>query len=272
MSKQSSKSSTTTTVVAAAVAPASTPKVAKAEKAPKAEKVVAAAATPSALSTPAVEKVAKAPKAPKAEKVVAAATTPSVPAVAVEKVAKAPKAPKAEKVAATPAAADASAPVAEVAVSVSVSSEFGDFMAKLQQLSTAISSLKTEFRSLEKKASRELKTAAKASHKRKRKTGNRSPSGFVKPTLISDELATFLGKTSGTEMARTEVTREINTYIRANSLQDTTNGRRINADTKLSSLLKLASGEELTYFNLQRYMSPHFAKTSAAVPMAVVVA
>ena len=271
MSKQSSKSSTTTTVVAAAVAPASTPKVAKAEKAPKAEKVVAAAATPSVPAV-AVEKVAKAPKAPKAEKVVAAAVTPSVPAVAVEKVAKAPKAPKAEKVAATPAAADASAPVAEVAVSVSVSSEFGDFMAKLQQLSTAISSLKTEFRSLEKKASRELKTAAKASHKRKRKTGNRSPSGFVKPTLISDELATFLGKTSGTEMARTEVTREINTYIRANSLQDTTNGRRINADTKLSSLLKLASGEELTYFNLQRYMSPHFAKTSAAVPMAVVVA
>jgi upstream activation factor subunit UAF30 len=141
-------------------------------------------------------------------------------------------------------------------------------MAKLQQLSTVISSLKTEFRSLEKKASRELKTAAKASHKRKRKTGNRSPSGFVKPTLISDELATFLGKTSGTEMARTEVTREINAYIRANQLQDTTNGRRINADTKLSSLLKLSPTEELTYFNLQRYMSPHFAKTAAAAPVA----
>jgi upstream activation factor subunit UAF30 len=163
------------------------------------------------------------------------------------------------------AAAVDTAVVASGEAAVSVSSEFTDFMAKLQQLSATISSLKTEFRSLEKKASRELKTAAKASHKRKRKTGNRSPSGFVKPTLISDELATFLGKTSGTEMARTEVTREINAYIRANQLQDTTNGRRINADTKLSSLLKLASGEELTYFNLQRYMSPHFAKTAAAV-------
>jgi chromatin remodeling complex protein RSC6 len=265
MSKQSSKTSTTTPAVAAATP--SVPKAAKAEKAPKAEKVVAAPATPSA---PAAEKTAKAPKAPKAEKA-AAAPVASTEAVA-EKPAKAKaekvaKAPKAEKVVAAPVVADASAPVAEVAVA-SVSTEFGDFMAKLQQLSTAISSLKTEFRSLEKKASRELKTAAKASHKRKRKTGNRSPSGFVKPTLISDELATFLGKTSGTEMARTEVTREINTYIRANQLQDTTNGRRINADSKLSSLLKLASGEELTYFNLQRYMSPHFAKTSAAAPVA----
>jgi upstream activation factor subunit UAF30 len=148
---------------------------------------------------------------------------------------------------------------------VSVTSEFTDFMTKLQQLSAVVSSLKTEFRSLEKKASRELKTAAKASHKRKRKTGNRSPSGFVKPTLISDELATFLGKTKGTQMARTEVTREINAYIRAHQLQDKTNGRRINADPSLASLLKLVSGEELTYFNLQRYMSPHFAKSAAAV-------
>jgi upstream activation factor subunit UAF30 len=174
-----------------------------------------------------------------------------------------------EVAASVPADASAAAPVAEVS---HVSTEFGDFMTKLQQLSTVISSLKTEFRALEKKATRELKTAAKASHKRKRKTGNRSPSGFVKPTLISDELASFLGKTKGTEMARTEVTREINAYIRANQLQDKSNGRRINADSKLSSLLKLASGEELTYFNLQRYMSPHFAKTSVAALAAAALA
>jgi upstream activation factor subunit UAF30 len=142
-------------------------------------------------------------------------------------------------------------------------------MTKLQQLGAVVSSLKSEFRSLEKKASRELKTAAKASHRRKRKTGNRSPSGFVKPTLISDELAVFLGKGKGTQMARTEVTREINAYIRANQLQDKTNGRRINADTNLASLLKLNSGEELTYFNLQRYMSPHFAKSVAVAPAVV---
>jgi chromatin remodeling complex protein RSC6 len=64
------------------------------------------------------------------------------------------------------------------------------------------------------------------------------------------------------------VTREINAYIRTNNLQDKENGRRINPDSKLKSLLKLKKGEELTYFNLQRYMSPHFAtakSTAAAV-------
>ena len=218
-------------------------------------------------TTPAQPKTPKTPKTPKMPK--------SEPTQSPTK----PKAEKAEKpsskkkevvVEIVPVVASTAAPVIVEDVA-HVAAEFTGFMTKLQSLSALISSLKSEFRILEKKASRELKSAAKASSKRKRKTGNRSPSGFVKPTLISDELASFLGKSKGTEMARTEVTREINSYIRANQLQDKTNGRRINADTKLSSLLKLTTGEELTYFNLQRYMSPHFAKSAAATANAAAV-
>jgi len=145
-----------------------------------------------------------------------------------------------------------------------------EFVAKLQQLGTLISSLKTEFRGLEKKWSRELKTAQKQSSKRKRKSGNRAPSGFVKPTRISDELSSFLAKPVGSEMARTEVTREINKYIRTHNLQDKTNGRKIIPDAKLATLLKLKKTDELTYFNLQKYMSPHFAKAVNNVPAPVV--
>jgi len=143
-----------------------------------------------------------------------------------------------------------------------------EFLAKLQQLGVLISSLKAEYRTLEKKWTRELKTAQKQSSKRKRKAGNRAPSGFVKPTRISDELAKFLEKPSGSEMARTEVTRDINKYIRTNNLQDKENGRKINPDTKLATLLKLKKTDELTYFNLQRYMSPHFAKANKDVVVA----
>ena len=135
-----------------------------------------------------------------------------------------------------------------------------EFLAKLQQLSALLSTLKSEYRVLEKQWTRELRSAQKQSSKRKRKAGNRAPSGFVKPTRISDELASFLEKPAGTEMARTEVTREINVYIRNHNLQDKANGRKINPDTKLASLLKLKKTDELTYFNLQKYMSPHFAK------------
>jgi len=88
----------------------------------------------------------------------------------------------------------------------------------------------------------------------------RRPSGFIAPTLISDELATFLGKPVGTMMARTDVSKEINTYIRVHGLQDIWNGRVINPDEKLRKLLRLNHGDELTYFNLQRYMKHHFSR------------
>lgn len=152
------------------------------------------------------------------------------------------------------------APVTEVEAETTLAEQSNEFLSKLQQLSGMISSLKTEYKTLEKKWSRQVKAAEKLSSKRKRKAGNRAPSGFVKPTKISDELASFLGKDAGSEMARTEVTREINAYIRAHKLQDKDNGRKIIPDTKLASLLKLKKTDELTYFNLQKYMSPHFAK------------
>jgi chromatin remodeling complex protein RSC6 len=181
------------------------------------------------------------------------------------------KAPKAKKVKAPvePVVEPVvqSAPVEEPAVEVSAEGDSSlveqstEFLAKLGQLGALISSLKTEYRTLEKKWTRELKAAQKQSSKRKRKAGNRAPSGFVKPTRISDELATFLGKEKGAEMARTAVTRDINNYIRTNNLQDEKNGRKINPDAKLAALLKLKKNDELTYFNLQKYMSHHFSKT-----------
>ena len=151
-------------------------------------------------------------------------------------------------------------------------SMYSEYSSKLQAAHATWNTLRSEFRLLERQTARELKNAQKASQKKKRKTGNRAPSGFVKPTLISNELAGFLGKPEGSEMARTEVTREINKYIRTNNLQDKENGRKINPDKKLTSLLKLKKGDELTYFNLQRYMSPHFAKSAAAQAAAAAAA
>jgi upstream activation factor subunit UAF30 len=197
------------------------------------------------------------------------------PVVAAAPAAKAKKAVvKTEAAAPAPAPAVAPAPVVAAAsdavaeVDSSLVEQSGEFLVKLQQLGALINALKTEYRTLEKKWTRDLKVAQKQSSKRKRKAGARAPSGFVKPTRISDELASFLAKPSGTEMARTEVTRDINKYIREHNLQDKANGRQINPDTKLASLLKVAKNDVLTYFNLQRYMSPHFAKAGDAVASA----
>jgi upstream activation factor subunit UAF30 len=215
--------------------------------------------TTPAVNTPVVEQVA------------AVSTTATEKAVKAKKESK----PKAVKSEAAPVVADASAaPVvvdAAEADAADLAAQSTEFLAKLNQLGALLASLKTEYRSLEKKWSREIKTAQKSQAKRKRKSGNRQPSGFVKPTKISDELAKFLEKPVGSEMARTDVTREINKYIRSHNLQDKENGRKINPDAKLQTLLKLKKTDELTYFNLQRYMSPHFSKAEKA-PVATVSA
>lgn len=191
----------------------------------------------------------------------------------------APSKPAKKKQAATKSvAADTAVPVAEPVASVStentvqpteegeqvsgqdlVSGAMNEFSTNLQTLTTQLSNLRNEFKNLTKAVQREMKLASKAS-RRKRTGGNKQPSGFVKPTLITDELATFLGREKGTELARTEVTKEINQYIRDNNLQDSKNGRHINPDSKLSKLLSYSGGETLTYFNLQKYLSPHFVK------------
>ncbi len=109
-----------------------------------------------------------------------------------------------------------------------------------------------------------MKQLDRINAKKNKNKGTRAPSGFVKPTKISDELASFLGKDKGSMMARTDVTKEMTAYIRLHKLQDKDNGRKILPDNKLKKLLKVSDSEELTYFNLQKFMSPHFEKAVKA--------
>lgn len=208
------------------------------------------------------------PKATTAAPVAAPAVT--APVAAVTKTA-APKAAATKKNAKAPVAVVEVAAVVDAAVptndvvqeTTSIEQKIAEFSAKLQQLSSIFSSLKGDFKTLEKGIGRELKVAQKAAAKKSKRAGNRQPSGFVKPTRISDELANFLGKGVGTEMARTAVSKEINEYIVANGLQNKDNGRFITPDAKLTALLKIQKGDTLSYFNLQTYMKHHFIKADA---------
>jgi chromatin remodeling complex protein RSC6 len=199
--------------------------------------------------------------------VVASTPAPAVAAPTKEAAPKKTAAKKATKAAPVEAAAPvaAAAPLANEVVAaavetseLSIVTKMNEFSAKFQQVLSLLSTLKADYKTLEKSVAREIKTAQKTTQKKR--SGNRQPSGFVKPTRISDELASFLGKPAGTELARTAVSKEINAYIRANNLQDKENGRKIIPDAKLTALLKIQASDELTYFNLQRFMKHHFVK------------
>jgi hypothetical protein len=146
---------------------------------------------------------------------------------------------------------------------------FANLNRSLVDLTVQLSALKMEVKLVEKHVSKELRILDKLNAKKNKNKGNRAPSGFVKPTKISDELAVFLGRESGTLMARTDVTKQITAYVRSNNLQAKENGRLILADDKLKKLLKYDEKtvtdptQQLSYFNLQKYLSCHFEK---AVP------
>ena len=197
-------------------------------------------------------------------------TVESTPVVAEKK----PKAEKKAKTAApTPAPVVETAPTpvvettatTETTVDVStLASKLNDFGSKIQQVTTILSSMKADYKLLEKSVSRELKAASKSKKAKKASSGNRQPSGFVKPSVISEELIQFLGKETGTMMSRVEVSKSINAYITANTLKDKVSGRQINPDAKLATLLKIGKDEVLTYFNLQKYLKIHFVKAVVA--------
>lgn len=134
---------------------------------------------------------------------------------------------------------------------------FHDIVTTLSNFRGAISQLQNQIRTLEKTSKKHIKTLERELSKRKVK-GKREPSGFAKPTKISNELCDFMNEKYGKEMARTEVTKYIIHYIRKNDLQGKENRKVIHPDMKLRSLLGLNEEDELTYFNLQGYMNKHF--------------
>ena len=153
---------------------------------------------------------------------------------------------------------------------ISLDARFESIMTRLAEFKAFQASLHNDVKVLRREVTRQMR---EANRKRRRKAPAaedatrtpRAPSGFAKPTLISDELCTFLGKPSGTEMARTEVTKSITAYIKEHSLQHADNKRRIMPDTALKSLLNVDDSTELTYFNLQKYMKVHFPKSGASM-------
>jgi len=140
---------------------------------------------------------------------------------------------------------------------------FQGILNDLQTQKTAITQLINTVKKLQKDYQREVKAFKK---KKQKGTGKkREPSGFAKPAKISKELCSFLGKSEGTEMARTEVTRYLTEYIKQHNLQFAEDKRKIIPDDKLKKLLfKNQKEAEVTYFNLQKWMKPHFEKSSSS--------
>ena len=148
-----------------------------------------------------------------------------------------------------------------------------DFSSVIESLDAQINvlrELKARVQKLEKTVHREHKANMKKLRGRRRRPvdPSRGPSGFAKPGPVSDELRKFLGLSDDAQIARTEVTKEINAYCRKHKLQHESDRRKINPDKKLTKLLRLKKGDEVSFFNLQKYMKVHFPNKDGVYPSA----
>ena len=142
-----------------------------------------------------------------------------------------------------------------------IGKQFDGVLTTLSTFRQSITALQSQIRGLEKAVRKEMKGLRREASKNRAK-GNRKPSGFAKPSLVTPELCKFMGKDEGTEIARTEVTQYLIQYIKDNELQFAENKKIIVPDETLKSLLGVKEGDEVTYFNLQRLMNKHFVKKS----------
>ena len=135
--------------------------------------------------------------------------------------------------------------------------QFETLLNGLQAVKLHINGIQQNVKQLEKSVKKQMKGLKKEVVKNKNK-GNKQPSGFAKPSKVTKELCEFMNKSEGTEIARTEVTKALVTYIKENKLNNSTNGKIIEPDNKLKELLGIEDGQELTYFTIQKYMNKHF--------------
>ena len=124
-----------------------------------------------------------------------------------------------------------------------------------------ISSLQKVVKTVEKDVRKELKNIKKDKQKDKPKI-KRAPSGFAKPTKVTKELCEFMNKPEGSEIARTEVTQALVSYIKENNLIGNGDDKKnkIVPDEKLKNLLGIQDEDldDLNYFSIQKYMNKHF--------------
>ena len=149
--------------------------------------------------------------------------------------------------------------------------EFTLVVSELDTALTTIRNLKTRLQKLEKQVHRDTKALnKKANGKRARKPRdpNAPKSGFAKEGPVSDEMRKFLGMKKDGLISRTDVTKRIHEYCKSKNLQDPADKRQIKPDASLRKLLRINKGDDLTFFNLQKYMKVHFPNKEGVYPTA----
>jgi chromatin remodeling complex protein RSC6 len=130
-----------------------------------------------------------------------------------------------------------------------------------ETIQTEITALRNDIKNLSKLV-RKIKTTQDDPDGEKAKA-RAANNGFNRKQEITPKLRTFLELPEGELISRSEVTKYITKYITEKGLKHPDNGRQIILDEKLRDLLEPPADVQVTYLNLQKYLSPHYIKKEA---------
>jgi len=194
-----------------------------------------------------------------------APVAPAVPAVPAVAEAKAPRAKKAAPVTtdvSTPAPAPA--PAADAAASSEEDELTGALQKSIDELHTllknqreAVSSTLAALKTLEGHAKRVMRKVQRRSKRGKTPAEGSKPCHFNVPGEVAPELLAFLQLPKESLISRTDVTKGVMNYCKANSLLD---GKTVNPDAALTKLLRLKEGTVVTILNLQTHLKHLYVK------------
>ena len=125
----------------------------------------------------------------------------------------------------------------------------------LQQIYKELRSLSKLVRKV--RAHQEDPTGEKAAERAKN-------NGFNRLQEVTPELRSFLGLADDERISRSDVTKRINAYIIEKGLKHPDNGKFIVLDDALKNLLRPKADEQISYLNIQKYLSPHYIKGESA--------
>jgi len=133
-------------------------------------------------------------------------------------------------------------------------------MANLESLTDSVASLRSDVKNLARLV-RKIRSFQEdpTGEKTKKRTEN---NGFNRKMEVSDKLKSFLGLKPDEYISRSDVTRRINTYIKDKELKHPDNGRVIVMDASLTDLLSPPDDVQVTFLNMQKYISPHYLKAA----------
>ena len=132
----------------------------------------------------------------------------------------------------------------------------------LETIQTELAALRNDIKTLTKLVRKVKNTQEDPDGEKAKKRSENN--GFNRKQEITPKLREFMALPEGELISRSEVTKFINKYIIDKGLKHPENGRQIILDDTLKELLSPPADTQVTYLNLQKFLSPHYIKKEKA--------